>query len=110
MFGIGVPELIIISVVALIFIGPKNLPGVLKSIGKGIVQLKRATNEVRDTVQYEMDQIENEEEVKKFKETSKKFESDIGEVNNYIDPLNNVSNADEKNIKNAKEDELKNKI
>ena len=56
MFGIGLPELIIIAVVALIFIGPKNLPGVLRSFGRGLVQVKRATNEVRETVQEEMNQ------------------------------------------------------
>ena len=60
MFGIGLPEMIVIAIVALVFIGPKNLPGVLRSVGRGLVQLKRATNEVRTTVQDEMDQIERE--------------------------------------------------
>ena len=50
MFGIGLPEMIVIAIVALVFIGPKNLPGVLRSVGRGLVQLKRATNEVRTTV------------------------------------------------------------
>ena len=36
MFGIGLPEMIIIAVVALIFIGPDKLPGVLRSIGKAV--------------------------------------------------------------------------
>ena len=60
MFGIGLPEMIVIAIVALVFIGPKNLPGVLRSVGRGLVQLKRATNEVRTTVQDEMDQIERD--------------------------------------------------
>ncbi|GIT04249.1 MAG: hypothetical protein CM1200mP28_15080 [Deltaproteobacteria bacterium] len=34
MFGIGLPEMFIIAVVAFIFIGPDKLPGVLRSIGK----------------------------------------------------------------------------
>ena len=60
MFGIGLPEMIIIAVVALIFIGPDKLPGVLRSIGKGLVELKRATSDVRSTVQEEMQKIEEE--------------------------------------------------
>ena len=64
MFGIGLPEMIVIAIVALVFIGPKNLPGVLRSVGRGLVQLKRATNEVRTTVQDEMDQLEREIDLK----------------------------------------------
>ena len=37
MFGIGLPEMIVIAIVALVFIGPKNLPGVLRSVGRGLV-------------------------------------------------------------------------
>ena len=60
MFGIGLPEMIIIAVVALIFIGPDKLPGVLRSLGKGLVELKRATSDVRSIVQEAMQQIEAE--------------------------------------------------
>ncbi len=47
MFGIGIPEIIVIIVVALVFIGPDKLPGVLRSIGKGLVELK----EIRESAQ-----------------------------------------------------------
>ncbi|MEC8477438.1 MAG: Sec-independent protein translocase protein TatB, partial [SAR324 cluster bacterium] len=70
MFGIGLPEMIVIAIVALVFIGPKNLPGVLRSVGRGLVQLKRATNEVRTTVQDEMDQIEREIDLKDVREAA----------------------------------------
>ena len=70
MFGIGLPEMIVIAIVALVFIGPKNLPGVLRSVGRGLVQLKRATNEVRTTVQDEMDQIERDIDLKDVREAA----------------------------------------
>ena len=44
MFGIGVPELILILVVGLIVFGPGKLPEVARSLGKGIREFKKATN------------------------------------------------------------------
>ena len=87
MFGIGLPEIIIIAVVALIFIGPDKLPGVLRSIGKGLVELKRATSDVRSTVQEEMQKIEDEIELKEVRESAQDFKNEFGSVANKVDPL-----------------------
>ena len=87
MFGIGLPEMIIIAVVALIFIGPDKLPGVLRSIGKGLVELKRATSDVRSTVQEEMQKIEEEIELKEVRESAQDFKNELGSVANKVDPL-----------------------
>ena len=87
MFGIGLTEMIIIAVVALIFIGPDKLPGVLRSIGKGLVELKRATSDVRSTVQEEMHKIEEEIELKEVRESAQDFKNELGGVANKIDPL-----------------------
>ena len=108
MFGIGLPEMIIIAVVALIFIGPDKLPGVLRSIGKGLVELKRATSDVRSTVQEEMQKIEDEIEIKEVRESAQDFKNEFGGVANKIDPLtlskfnsenqNEIISHSEKNI------------
>ena len=87
MFGIGLPEMIIIAVVALIFIGPDKLPGVLRSIGKGLVELKRATSDVRSTVQEEMQKIEEEIDLKEVRESAQDFKNELGGVANKVDPL-----------------------
>ena len=87
MFGIGLPEMIIIAVVALIFIGPDKLPGVLRSIGKGLVELKRATSDVRSTVQEEMQKIEEEIELKEVRESAQDFKNELGGVANKVDKL-----------------------
>jgi Tat protein translocase TatB subunit len=80
MFGIGFPEMMVIVVVALIFIGPDKLPGVMRSVGRGLVQLKRATNDVRTTVQDEMRDIEREIDLKDVKDAKTELESEFGSV------------------------------
>jgi len=87
MFGIGIPEIIVIIVVALVFIGPDKLPGVLRSIGKGLVELKRATSDVRSTVQDEMHKIEEEIELKEIRESAQDLSNEFGGVANKMDPL-----------------------
>ena len=87
MFWIGLPEMIIIAVVALIFIGPDKLPGVLRSIGKGLVELKRSTSDVRSTVQEEMQKIEEEIELKEVRESAQDFKNELGGVANKVDSL-----------------------
>jgi Tat protein translocase TatB subunit len=49
MFNIGFSELIVIGVIALIFIGPKQLPEIARTIGKFINELKRASDEALGT-------------------------------------------------------------
>ena len=87
MFGIGLPEMIIIAAVALVFIGPDKLPGVLRSLGKGLVELKRATSDVRSTGQDEMHKIEEEIELKDVRKSAEDFSNELGGVANKMDPL-----------------------
>ena len=47
MFGIGIPELILIALVALVAVGPKKLPITLRAIGQGIRAFRRALLELR---------------------------------------------------------------
>src|SRR6476646_8458787 len=55
---IGVPELILMFVVALIIFGPRKLPELGKSLGKSIAEFKRASNELRNTLDEEIRQEE----------------------------------------------------
>lgn len=48
MFGIGISELILIAVVALVVVGPKNLPTTLRAVGRAIREFQRASRELRE--------------------------------------------------------------
>ena len=52
--SIGMPELIIIFVIALIIFGPRKLPELGRSLGKSLAEFKRASNELRSTLEEEI--------------------------------------------------------
>ena len=51
---IGMPEMVVIAVIALIIFGPRKLPELGKSLGKSIAEFKRASNELKNTLEDEI--------------------------------------------------------
>ena len=73
MFGIGMPELIVILAVALIVLGPKRLPEIARSLGKAMREFKNATNELKSAVNLDDD-------IKDIKHTINDVKSDVWNV------------------------------
>ncbi len=63
MFGtLGMPELIVIFVIALIVFGPRKLPELGRSLGRGIAEFKKATNELHGSLEEDV-RLENQRSV-----------------------------------------------
>jgi len=77
MFGLGIPELIVIFVIALVVFGPKKLPDLGRALGKGIAEFKRATEEVKETIETEVRAVESKIDVEKLKSDVEGKEADL---------------------------------
>ena len=53
MFGLGTAELVIILIIALIVLGPKEIPKVARTIGKGMRELQRAKDELKENIEFD---------------------------------------------------------
>jgi Tat protein translocase TatB subunit len=83
MFGIGIGELIVIAVVALVLVGPKKLPDLMKQAGKFFVQMRRTANDVKSTFDDFVKQAENElrqDEIEQLKVALGKQNQDLKSI------------------------------
>ncbi len=95
MFGIGMPELLLILALALIVIGPKKLPDIAKALGRGMGEFKKATDELKNTIHEESRQAETREKLlKEGKIQPPPDDSDAPPSNPYVEGVTGDSNSE----------------
>jgi sec-independent protein translocase protein TatB len=100
MFGIDAPELMVIALVALIFIGPKELPGMLRSVGKWVATARNMAGEFRGHVDEMMRQAELDELKKQVEEGTKDAVLDL----QALDPTREIKAAIEEGASDAQKE------
>ena len=75
MWNLGFPEIVIIFIVALVIFGPRKLPELGRSLGKGLSEFKKASNELKRTWEDEVEAVKHEVEVEQ--DELKKIQTDL---------------------------------
>ena len=67
MFGLGLPELIVIFVIALLIFGPKKLPDLGRSVGRAMSEFKKASEDFKESMHEEMKEVEKTAQLDELK-------------------------------------------
>jgi len=110
MFGIGLPEMILIMALALIVVGPDKLPDLARSIAKGIMELKKTAENLKDSLTEEgnpLDDIKPE-----LEDTARKLKNDLLDLppyerNSSSDGVSGSVNQTAQNAKDAYQELMK---
>ena len=80
MFGIGLPELVVILAVALIVLGPQRLPEVARMLGRAYAQLRRASEEFQNAIRQDLTVLERQEDTNRNKAVSQEIRERCADV------------------------------
>lgn len=89
MFDLSWSELLVIGVVALLVIGPKELPGTLRTLGQWVARIRRMAGEFQDQFREALREAEVEEMRKKFEEAGEEARKAVASHTNF-DPIGSI--------------------
>lgn len=115
MFGISMPEITVILIIAIIVLGPEKLPKVLVELAKYFKVIKKTINDAKSSFDQELRIAELKEDAKKYKESitqasegvrKKLTFEELDEIKGGIDSVKETLNAGLKNIESSVKDTL----
>lgn len=98
MFDLGMQELIVIFIVALLVFGPQRLPELARSLGKGMAEIRKSLRGLKEEIDSEMEEIE-----KPVKEELKDITKDIPSARDLYD-IDKIVKKDEPVERDEKKD------
>lgn len=102
MFGIGLPELLLIMAVALIVVGPEKLPDLAKSLAKGILELKKTASALKDSLTEVDDQMPPKEPWQQL--TQGEYPPEVTGVNDPVSDSGKTGNVTGENSETVQKD------
>lgn len=91
MFGIGFTEIMLISIIAILFLGPDKLPGALVEMGKFIKSVKKTVSEAKSSLEEEM-------KISDLKEEALSYKKQLTEATDELKGFKNLSFDDEDDV------------
>jgi len=93
MFGIGTSEILIILLLALLVLGPKEIPKIARTLGRGLREIERAKDELKESIEFEIEDKETDE-----KSPSKRKDSEEDEPPPSEDLKEEMNNLPSKHV------------
>ena len=94
MFGIGTSELLIILLIALLVLGPKEIPKIARTLGRGMRELQRAKDELRQTLTTEVEEKEEAVRPSKSPENKTEEKEEVSSVENQPSGTDSETNKE----------------
>ncbi|MDY0233531.1 MAG: Sec-independent protein translocase protein TatB, partial [Sulfurimonas sp.] len=113
MFGMGFTEILIVSIIAILFLGPDKLPGAMVEVAKFFRSLKKTIGTVKDSLEEEMNVADIKEEALAYKKellnagNELKRVTDVNQIGTTLSGLSDDILSDEKPKKKKKNKEEK---
>ncbi|MBE9481766.1 MAG: twin-arginine translocase TatA/TatE family subunit [Bacteroidetes bacterium] len=76
-FDISTGEIIIILIVVFLIFGPQKIPELARKIGKGVYEIKKASREIKDEINSEVNKVEKESGIKDIDDKLKEFKNTV---------------------------------
>ncbi len=97
--NLGLPEMMIIFILALLLFGPKKLPEIGRTLGRAMSEFRRATDDLKSSLEREVDLDQHREEFEGLKQDLKDARVDLDRMNDLTNPVKNLGKDLGKNLK-----------